>query len=129
MMGYIRQKLNNMCGTSPENVPAPFVLDVSKPARLLESRDIWHAGQVELWVQNLLTEAVELHCPASDELCDSGSVTLGTGEGRHVRSHDRELISAVGLASAKTHRFRIDISNGIVQDFVIENAGKEGTGK
>ena len=50
MMGYIRNKLNAMCGTSLDIPLVPFPLDVSMPARTLASRAEWHAGQVSsIW--------------------------------------------------------------------------------
>ena len=36
-----------------------------------------------------------------------------------MRSHDRELLVAVGADSAARHGFMVDISNGVVQDFVV----------
>jgi hypothetical protein len=86
----------------------------------------WYPGQVSVFIQNTLDEAVRLKCDRkTEEICKDlhegqDGYEIAPGDGTSVMSFDTDVFEAViSDGGGPVESFRVDVSRGIVQDWVI----------
>jgi len=99
-------------------------VDMIAPVRLQERRASWHPGQVELAVQNSLSEPVVVEYEQVDKSTyrkELKTVALEPKEGKMLRVHDRDCIVArsAGADGKPKDTFRVDVSRGVVIDWLV----------
>eukprot|EP01043_Picozoa_sp_COSAG02_P000457 COSAG02_NODE_8_length_60691_cov_104.994752_23_plen_339_part_00 len=80
----------------------------------------WYPGQVNIFIQNSMDETVELKCDRNiEDICKNTTDRFITpGAGATITSFDTDVFEAT-LDGETVDAFRVDVSRGIVQDWVI----------
>lgn len=96
-------------------------LDLTVPAQVADKgASPWYPGQVDLWILNTLEGSLQLTCDRSGKNGCTEVDEIRPGDGVHVIAYDTDIITAiVAGGSHEVEKFRVDVSNGIVQDWAI----------
>ena len=96
-------------------------LDVTVPAAVADKKDApWYPGQVNVWIQNTLDVDVALICDRTGERACDDDEPIPPGGGANIVAFDTDTFSAIPAGeSVALVEFRVDVSRGIVQDWVI----------
>lgn len=77
----------------------------------------WRVAEINVWVTNLKQEALSVR----EAKQSRPSLIVQAGGGGMVRSHHLEVLLVESREGREVQRFMVDLSNGIVQDFIIED--------
>ena len=98
------------------------LVDLNQPPVKVSNKatDPWYPGQVNIFIQNSLDETIELKCDRHiEDVCkilEERKIAPHTGA--TVTSFDTDVFQAI-VDGETVDAFRVDVSRGIVQDWVI----------
>ena len=91
----------------------------NKIAVVDKPREEWGPGHVTLWVRNLLERSVTVQSQAVDSGELSPPRELPPGQGTKFIANDGNRLTAYGRSKKRLASMVVDVSRGIVQDFMI----------